>query len=260
MEYTNSQLVDYVKISPNKTPNRGKPIDTITIHCVVGQVTVERLGDIFAATSRKASSNYGVGKDGRIGMYVEEKDRSWCSGGELSNGGRTGKENDYRAVTIEVASDTFHPYAVTDAALQATINLCADICRRNGIKKLVWSTSKDERINHLNGANMTVHRDYAKKSCPGDYLYGKMGYIADEVNKLLGITPVAPQKQETTSLPYLIKVNCDVLNVRKGASTSYPIATQVKRNQVYTIVAEQNGWGKLKSGAGWICLAYTVKK
>ena len=186
MGYTNSPLVNYTKISPNKTANRNHVIDTITIHCVVGQVTVERLGEIFANPSRKASSNYGIGKDGKIGLYVEEKDRSWCTGGELTNNGRTGKENDYRAVTIEVASDTFHPYAITNEALQATIRLCADICKRNNIKKLVWSTNKNDRINHLNGCNMTVHRDYAKKSCPGDYIYGKMQYIADEVNKILG--------------------------------------------------------------------------
>lgn len=186
MGYTNSPLVNYTKISPNKTTNRNHVIDTITIHCVVGQVTVERLGEIFANPSRKASSNYGIGKDGKIGLYVEEKDRSWCTGGELTNNGRTGKENDYRAVTIEVASDTFHPYAITNEALQATIRLCADICKRNNIKKLVWSTNKNDRINHLNGCNMTVHRDYAKKSCPGDYIYGKMQYIADEVNKILG--------------------------------------------------------------------------
>lgn len=186
MGYTNSPLVNYTKISPNKTANRNHVVDTITIHCVVGQVTVERLGEIFANPSRKASSNYGIGKDGKIGLYVEEKDRSWCTGGELTNNGRTGKENDYRAVTIEVASDTFHPYAITNEALQATIRLCADICKRNNIKKLVWSTNKNDRINHLNGCNMTVHRDYAKKSCPGDYIYGKMQYIADEVNKILG--------------------------------------------------------------------------
>lgn len=106
MGYTNSPLVSYTKISPNKTVNRNHAIDTITIHCVVGQVTVERLGEVFAPTSRQASSNYGVGKDGKIGMYVEEKDRSWCSSSGV---------NDNRAITIEVASDTTEPYAVTDA-------------------------------------------------------------------------------------------------------------------------------------------------
>lgn len=174
---SNSPLVSYTKISPNKTSPRNKKIDTITIHCVVGQCSVETLGNVFAPTSRQASSNYGVGVDGRIGMYVEEKDRSWCS----SSGA-----NDHRAITIEVASDTKHPYAVNDKAFAALIDLVTDICQRNGIKKLVWSTNKADRVNHRNGCNMTVHRDYANKSCPGDYLYNRHGQIADEVNKRLG--------------------------------------------------------------------------
>lgn len=179
MAYTNSPLVDYTRISPNRTPNRTHTIDTITIHCVVGQCSVETLGAIFAPSTRQASSNYGVGYDGRIGMYVEEKDRSWCS---------SSASNDHRAITIEVASDTYHPYAVNDKAYAALLNLVTDICRRNGIKKLVWSTNKNERMNHLNGCNMTVHRDYANKSCPGDYLYNRHGEIAAEVNKRLGVT------------------------------------------------------------------------
>jgi len=184
---SNSPLVSYTKISPNKTSPRNKKIDTITIHCVVGQCSVETLGNVFAPTSRQASSNYGVGTDGRIGMYVEEKDRSWCS----SSGA-----NDHRAITIEVASDTKHPYAVNDKAFAALLDLVTDICQRNGIKKLVWSTNKEDRVNHRNGCNMTVHRDYANKSCPGDYLYNRHGQIADEVNKRLGsyVEP-APEKE-----------------------------------------------------------------
>ena len=177
MKMSNSPLVSYTKISPNKTSPRNKKIDTITIHCVVGQCSVETLGNIFAPTSRQASSNYGVGVDGRIGMYVEEKDRSWCS---------SNAANDHRAITIEVASDTTEPYAVNDKAFAALIDLVTDICQRNGIKKLVWSTNKEDRVNHKNGCNMTVHRDYANKSCPGTYLYERHGQIADEVNKRLG--------------------------------------------------------------------------
>ena len=177
MTMSNSALVDFTRISPNRTSPRSHDIDTITIHCVVGQCSVESLGAIFAQSSKSASSNYGVGYDGRIGMYVEESDRSWCS---------SNAANDNRAVTIEVASDTTHPYAVTDAAYEATIRLVADICRRNGIEKLIWSTNKDVRVNHLNGANMTVHRDYANKACPGDYLYNRMDDIAAKVNALLG--------------------------------------------------------------------------
>lgn len=186
--FTNSSLVNYTKISPNKTSPRTHDIDTITIHCVVGQCTVEALGNVFAPTSRQASSNYGVGKDGRIGMYVEEKDRSWCS---------SNSANDNRAVTIEVASDTTDPYAVTDAAYEALIKLVADICKRNNIKKLVWSNNKNDRVNHLNGCNMTVHRDYANKSCPGDYLYNRHGDIANRVNAILNGNTTEEEEEMT---------------------------------------------------------------
>lgn len=179
MAYTNSPLVSYTKLSPNHSGQRNHAIDTITIHCVVGQCSVETLGNVFAPVSRQASSNYGVGVDGRIGMYVEEKNRSWCT---------SSASNDHRAITIEVASDTTEPYAVNDKAYAALLDLVTDICKRNGIKKLVWSTNKDDRVNHKNGCNMTVHRDYANKSCPGKYLYDRHGAIAAEVNKRLGAT------------------------------------------------------------------------
>ena len=176
---SNSSLVNYTRLSPNRYDGRIHKIDTITIHCVVGQCSVETLGSIFANANKEASSNYGVGYDGRIGMYVEEKNASWCS---------SSYSNDNRAVTIEVASNTYDPYYVNDKAYNATINLVADICKRNGIKKLIWSTDKNTRVNHLNGCNMTVHRDYANKSCPGDYLYNRMGDIASKVNKKLNTT------------------------------------------------------------------------
>ena len=231
MGYTNSPLVSYTRISPNKTSPRNHVIDTITIHCVVGQVTVERLGEIFAPTSRKASSNYGIGKDGRVGLYVEEKDRSWCS---------SNSKNDHRAITIEVASDTTSPYAVTDAALKSLIELCADICKRNNIKKLVWSTNKNERVNHLNGCNMTVHRDFANKSCPGAYLYDKHGYIADEVNKRLGVqtnnvntTPIATvytQTQFIKDVQSAIGVTADGIVGNKTLS-ALPTVSKSKNNK-----------------------------
>lgn len=178
---SNSSLVTYTKISPNKTSPRNHVIDTITIHCMAGNLSVETCGNVFAPTSRKASSNYGIGSDGRIGMYVEEKDRSWCS---------SNATNDHRAITIEVANDggADTGWHISDAAMASLINLCVDICKRNNIEKLVWSTNKNDRVNHLNGCNMTIHRDYANKSCPGDYLYSKHGYIANEVNKKLNAT------------------------------------------------------------------------
>lgn len=174
-----SSLVEYVKISPNKTSPRNHKIDTITIHCMAGNLTIETCANVFAPTSRQASSNYGVGTDGRIGCYVDENDRSWCS---------SNKANDMRAITIEVANDggADTGWHVSGVAMNSLIKLVADVCKRNNIKKLVWSDNKDDRINHRNGCNMTVHRDFKNKACPGDYLMSKMSYIADEVNKLLG--------------------------------------------------------------------------
>lgn len=218
---SNSPLVDYTRISPNKNSPRNHEIDTITIHCVVGQCTVETLGNIFAPTSRQASSNYGVGTDGKIGMYVEEKDRSWCS---------SNAANDNRAVTIEVASDTKHPYAVNDRAFAALLDLVTDICKRNGIKKLVWSTKKADRVNHKNGCNMTVHRDYANKSCPGDYLYNRHGEIAAEVNRRLGVADTAPDTGAAQGVT--------VYTVKKGDTLSQIAA---KYGTTYQAIAAYNG-------------------
>lgn len=174
-----SSLVDYVRISPNKTSPRNHAIDTITIHCMAGNLSIETCANVFAPTERQASSNYGVGSDGRIGCYVDEDDRSWCS---------SNRTNDMRAITIEVANDggADTGWHVSGVAMNSLIKLVADICRRNDISKLVWSDSKDDRINHRNGCNMTVHRDFSATACPGDYLMSQMPYIADEVNKLLG--------------------------------------------------------------------------
>ena len=180
MGYTNSPLVTYTKISPNKTSPRNHAIDTITIHCMAGNLSVETCGNVFAKASRKASSNYGIGTDGRVALYVEEKDRSYAT---------SNSSNDHRAITIEVANDGGEEtgWHVSDKAMESLIELITDICKRNNIKKLVWSTNKTDRVNHSNGCNMTVHRDYTEKSCPGDYLYGKHSYIASEVNKRLNL-------------------------------------------------------------------------
>lgn len=209
MSYSNSPLVSYTKISPNRTKNRNHKIDTITIHCVVGQCSVETLGNVFAPTSRQASCNYGVGVDGRIGMYCEEKDRSWCS---------SNAANDHRAITIEVASDTKHPYAVNDKAYNALIDLLVDICKRNGIKKLLWKADKS-LIGQVDKQNMTVHRWFANKSCPGDYLYNRHGKIAEAVNKRLGVTESVPVPPTGEKKLYRVRKSWDDVKSQIGAYT-----------------------------------------
>lgn len=180
MEYTNSPLVSHVNLSPNHSGRRTHAIDRISPHCVVGQCTVETLGEIFKPTSRQASSNYGIGKDGKIGMYVEEKNRSWCT----SSG-----SNDQRAITIEVASDTAHPYAMKDVAYNSLIELCVDICKRYGKTKLIWFADKDKTLKYEPASDemvITVHRWFANKSCPGDWLYSRLGDLAAKVTAKLG--------------------------------------------------------------------------
>lgn len=175
MSYTDSPLVSFTRLSPNNSGKRKHTIDTVTVHCTATPVSVERLGEIFANPSRRASSNYGVGPDGRVGLYVHESDRSWCS---------SSASNDNRAITIEVSSEAVAPFAVTDAAYNSLILLLADICRRNEIPQLLWKGEKS-LIGKVDQQNMTVHRWFANKSCPGDYLYTRHAQIAAEVNKLL---------------------------------------------------------------------------
>ena len=231
MSYTNSSLVNYTRLSPNHSGQRNHVIDTISIHCVVGQCSVETLGYIFADPNRQASSNYGIGYDGKIGMYVEEKNRSWCT---------SSSSNDNRAVTIEVASDTFEPYRVNDSAYKSLIKLLVDICKRNGIKKLLWKADKS-LIGQVDKQNMTVHRWFANKSCPGDYLYNLHYQIADEVNKQLGqqTTNTSSSKKQaeiydvnsSKEVDYFVIVTAsDGLNIRQGASIKRNILGAVPEN------------------------------
>jgi hypothetical protein len=201
---SNSSLVSYKKISPNKNTPRNHKIDTITIHCIVGQWTAKQGCDFFSNPERKASCNYVVGKDGSIGLCVDEADRSWCS---------SSSANDNRAITIEVACDTFHPYKVTDEAYKALVKLCADICKRNGIKELKWKADKS-LVGQVDKQNMTVHRWFANKACPGDYLYSLHGQIAKEVNAMLGtVNEQAPAQTAKT----LFKVQVGAYSKRENA-------------------------------------------
>lgn len=199
--YTNSPLVSYTKLSPNHSGQRTHAIDRITPHCVVGQCSVERLGNIFATTKRQASCNYGIGADGRVGMYCEEKNRSWCSSSSV---------NDQRAITIECASDTNHPYAFKDVVYNKLIELCVDICKRNGKTKLLWLGNKSKTLAYNPAANemvLTVHRWFANKSCPGDWMYQRMGDLAAKVTaKLGGTATVEPEKPASNGTLYRVQV------------------------------------------------------
>lgn len=192
-----SNLVDYVKISPNSTNPRNHKIDTIIIHHMAGKLSVESCGEVFASSSRQASSNYGIDSNGRVGVYVAEENRSWCT---------SNREVDHRGITIEVAnSTTGGEWPVSDKAYAKLIDLCVDICQRNGIPSLNFTGDKT--------GNLQMHSWYANTLCPGPYLEARFPDIAAKVNARLGL-PVeeipekAPEKVEApaeSGLPELSK-------------------------------------------------------
>ncbi len=180
---SNSPLVVYTHLSPCNSGKRTAAIDRITPHCVVGQCTAESLGAWFATSSRKASCNYGIDRDGRVCLIVEEDSRSWCS---------SSNSNDNRAVTIECASDTKAPYAFRDAVYQSLIRLCIDICRRNGKTRLLWIADKDKALTYTPGPHdmlLTVHTWFANKECPGEWMLARMSDLAYTVTEALKPAP-----------------------------------------------------------------------
>ena len=179
MAYTNSSLVAVTVLSPNHSGQRTHSIDRISPHCVVGQCSAEGLGEWFARTSTQASSNYGIDKNGRVGLYVEEKNRSWCT---------SSNANDQRAVTIECASEKTEPYTMYETVYDRLIDLCVDICKRNGKSKLLWFGDKEKSLSYEPAADemvITVHRWFANKSCPGNWLYARLGDLAEKVTAQL---------------------------------------------------------------------------
>ena len=237
---SNSKLVNYTKLSPNHSGKRTHSIDRITPHCVVGQCSVETLGSIFMDTSREASCNYGIGTDGRVLMCVDEKNRSWCS---------SSNENDQRAITIECASDLSEPYKMNSKVYDKLVKLCTDICKRNGKKKLLWFADMSKTLNYSPKSDemvLTVHRWFANKSCPGDWLYSRLGKLAKTVTKELNKN----KKVKLISNAGLYKSNwSDPIG---GASK--PFKTLKKGTTVKVLSDDGHGWLKVKVGlkTGWI--------
>lgn len=212
---SNSSLVNYIKLSPNCTKPRKNKITKIVIHHMAGNLSVEECGNVFANASRKASANYGIGTDGRVGMYVEECNRAWTSGNATV---------DNQAITIEVANDTIGGnWHVSDKALAKTIELCADICKRNNIEKLIFTGDKN--------GNLVAHRYYQATACPGEYLYSKFPYIAEEVNKLLGVkSSTIPSTTPSTAKTYIVQKG-DTLS-KIGLKTGVAWKTIAELNEI----------------------------
>lgn len=221
---SNSNLVSYTKISPNRS-QRQNSIKKITIHHMAGNLTVEQCGNVFAPASRKASANYGIGTDGRVGMYVEEKDRAWTS---------SNRDNDNQAVTIEVANNSVAPnWTVSDVAYSKLIDLCVDICQRNGIKELIWTGDKN--------GTLTCHYMFSNTACPGPYLKSKMPEIAAEVNARLNKKPESKTMYRVQIGAYSVKANADRM------------LAKVKTAGFDAFVTSKNGMYKVQVGA------YSVK-
>ena len=258
---SNSSLVKYTKLSPNHSGARTHKIDRISPHCVVGQLSIEALGNVFATKARQASSNYGIGADGRIGMFVEEKNRSWCT---------SSNANDQRAVTIECASDASAPYAFKSCVYNALVNLCVDICRRNGKTKLVWISDKTKALAYNPKSDemlLTVHRWFANKSCPGDWLMARMDDLASKVTKKLsgeitsssGSTSTASSKLQTANKKsnkikgsYKV-IASDGLNIRLGAGSEFSKIGTIPHGGKVTSYGYYN---TDKNGVKWYLVVY----
>lgn len=248
---SNSPLVSYTKLSPNCSSRDGNKIYIFTPHCVVGQVTVERLGDIFAPTKRQASSNYGIGKDGRVGMYVPETTRSWCT---------SSRWNDQRAITVECASDATAPYAFKEVVFNRLIDLLVDCCQRNGKTKVLWFGNKDKSVNYKPKDNemlLTVHRWFDKnRSCPGDWMYSRMQKLADEANKRLGGQP-QPQPTPEKDL-YRVRKSWDDAKSQKGAYKSLDNAKKCCDDYPGYSVYNSKGEAVYTAQGGTVKEGYTI--
>lgn len=254
---SNSSLVDYIKISPNSTNPRNHKIDTITIHHCAGVVSAETIANIFAPTSRQASCNYGIGNDGKVALIVDEANRSWCS---------SSRDNDNRAITIEVSnSANGGNWPVGDKAMSSLINLCVDICKRNGIAKLNYTGDKT--------GNLTLHKWFANTNCPGPYLESKMPWIAEQVNKRLNtvVTPVTKPatpvaKPATPSTTSDFKIGDEVTLASNATySNGKSIPNWVKKRKLYVRKVGSDGnitVSILKIGAvtGVVNKKYLAKK
>lgn len=230
---SNSGLVVYTKLSPNHSGQRTHSIDRITPHCVVGQLSCESICGCFTSPEREASCNYGIGTDGRISLCVEEKNRSWCS---------SSNANDQRAITIECSSDKTAPYAMTDAVYAALIDLCTDICKRNGKSKLLWFGDKNKTLAYEPKADemiITVHRWFANKSCPGDWLYNRLGDLAAKVTSRLG-----GGSQQPSGTLYRVQTGA----YKQKANADAQLA-KVKAAGFDTYMVQAGGYYKIQVGA-----------
>ncbi len=235
-----TQVTVPASVSNYTQGRRGKKVCKITVHHMAGVLTAEQCGKIFQAPGRQASANYGIGNDGKIACYVEEENRAWTS---------SNAENDCQAITIEVSNSvTGGNWPVSTEAWKSLVNLCVDICKRYGFR-LVYDGTKN--------GSLTRHNMFANTNCPGEYLQSKFPQLVQEVNARIDEKAVTTVNNTNNS--YLVKVTATALNIRSGAGTNNAIVGCIRDKGTYTIIETKENWGKLKSGAGWICLDYTQR-
>lgn len=231
----NSPLISYTNLTNKHSGLRTHKIDRITPHCVVGQWSAKKIADFFKTTDKAASCNYGIGHDGKISLSVEEKNRSWCS---------SSNANDQRAITIECASDTVHPYKMNQVVYDSLVNLCVDICKRYNKTKLLWIPDKDKALAYtLDDDEMllTVHRWFANKSCPGDWLYSRLGELANTVTEKLGDNKVPTKPKD-----YLYKVQ---VGAYKNKANAKERVKKLKRAGFDAIIIEGESLYRVQAGA-----------
>lgn len=240
-----SELTDNTILSPSFGERDGEKITKITIHHAAGILSGENLARIFSVPRRNASCNYAIGKDGEIVGVVPEEKRSFCS---------HSRWNDSRAITIEVSNSTGSPnWEVSDKVIESLVKLCADICRRYCIVPY-FNGTKD--------ASFTLHYMFEATECPGPYLKKNLPIIIDMINNELCIKeekPKTPMNEKQDFSSYKVKVTANCLNIRKEATSKSKKVGEITDHGVYTIVEEKDGFGKLKSGAGWVSLKYVKK-
>lgn len=241
---SNSKLVSVTKLSPNHSGLRTHTIDRITPHCVVGQLSAESICNCFTSPSREASCNYGIGTDGRVALVVDEKNRSWCS---------SSNANDQRAVTIECASGLEEPYTMNSKVYKSLVKLCVDICKRNNKKKLLWFNSKSKSLSYkpkYDEMVLTVHRWFDNKSCPGNWLYSRLGKLAKTVTKKLQKNKKVKLQGNAGLYKYGFK---DPIG-----NASAKLKTLKKGKTVQVIEDDSTGWVKVKAllTTGWIATSH----
>ena len=237
-KYTNSPLVKYTRLTEKHSGQRTHAIDRITPHCMDGQLTAQQLANVYSGT-RQVSSNYGIAVDGTVGLYVEEKNRSWCS---------SSAANDQRAITIECASDDEKPYTFKPIVYETLVKLCIDICKRNGKKKLLWLGDKTKTLNYSPKSDemvLTVHRWFANKSCPGDWLYSRLDDLAAKVTAELSGSGTAPAPKPTAKCPYAEPTKA----LRFGAKGNSVRWLQWHLNQLGEKLAVDGSFGPLTKAA-----------